>query len=108
MTRRKRCWRKARSIAERKKSLAAMLANVAELGAAPIEQTIGKASLRDTTIATGVATNKVLELTGRTPALLSVAVILQTPEEGLEMRAVDRKLDEITRLLADSTHENDA
>ena len=38
--------RKAQDIAERKKTLAAMLANVAELGAGRMEATIGKASLR--------------------------------------------------------------
>ena len=37
----------AQGIAERKKTLAAMLANVAELGAERMEETIGKASLRD-------------------------------------------------------------
>ena len=35
--------REAQDIAERKKSLAAMLANVAELGAGRMEETIGKA-----------------------------------------------------------------
>src|SRR6476660_10436020 len=37
--------REAKSIAERKKTLAAMLANVAELGTARMEETIGKAKL---------------------------------------------------------------
>jgi hypothetical protein len=39
--------REARDIAERKKSLAAILANVAELGAGRMEETIGRAGLRD-------------------------------------------------------------
>jgi hypothetical protein len=39
-------YREAQSIAERKKSLAAMLANVVELGAERMEATIGKAGLR--------------------------------------------------------------
>jgi transposase-like protein len=47
-----RC-REAQGIAERKKSLAAMLANVAELGAERMEETIGKASLRDAAIGPG-------------------------------------------------------
>ena len=34
--------REAQDIAERKKSLAAMLANVAELGAGRMEETVGK------------------------------------------------------------------
>ena len=36
-------YREAQDIAERKKTLAAMLANVAELGAGRMEETIGKA-----------------------------------------------------------------
>ena len=47
--------REAQDIAERKKSLAAILASVAELGAERMEATIGKASLRDAAIGTGVA-----------------------------------------------------
>jgi hypothetical protein len=56
--------REAQSIAERKKTLAAMLANVAELGAERMEATIGKASLRDAAIGTGIAVDKMLALTG--------------------------------------------
>jgi hypothetical protein len=58
--------REAQGIAERKKTLAAMLANVAKLGAERIEETIGKASLRDAAIGTGVAVDKMLSLTGQT------------------------------------------
>src|SRR5262245_15928990 len=39
--------REAKSIAERKKTLAEMLANVAEVGTARMQETIGKAKLRD-------------------------------------------------------------
>ena len=45
--------REAKGIAERKKTLAAKLANVAELGAERMEETIGKAKLRDAAILTG-------------------------------------------------------
>ena len=45
--------RESQDIAERKKKLAVMLANVAELGAEHMEQTIGKASLRDAVMTTG-------------------------------------------------------
>ena len=38
-------YREAQDIAERKKTLAAMLANVAERGAERMEETIGKASM---------------------------------------------------------------
>ena len=44
--------RESQDIAERKKKLAVMLANVAELGAEHMEQTIGKASFRDAVMAT--------------------------------------------------------
>ena len=46
-----------------------MLANVAELGAGRMEETIGKASLRDAAIGTGIAVDKMLALTGQTPVL---------------------------------------
>ena len=52
--------REAQDIAERKKTLAVMLANVAELGAERMEETIGKASLRDAAIGTGIAVDKML------------------------------------------------
>ena len=57
--------REAQSISERKKTLVAMLANVAELGAGRMEETIGEAGLRDATIGTGVAIDKILALTGK-------------------------------------------
>ena len=60
--------REARDIAERKETLVAMLANVAELGAPRMEEKIGKAPLRDAAIATGIATDKMLALTGQVPA----------------------------------------
>ena len=93
--------REAQDIADRKKSLAVMLANVAELGAERMEQTIGKASLRDATIATGVSVDKVALLTGpKMGFLVNIANIQPpTPEERAERRKVHAQLDEITRLL---------
>jgi hypothetical protein len=52
--------REAESISERKKSIIRILGNVAELGAGRMEETIGKASLRDAAIGTGIAVDKVL------------------------------------------------
>ena len=75
-----------------------MLSNVAELGAARMEETIGKASLRDAAIGTGIAVDKMLALTDQTPAV-AVQVVLSTPEENTERRARHAKLDEITRRL---------
>ena len=49
-----------------KKSIVGILSNVAELGAARMEETIGKASLRDATIGTGVAVDKIIALTCQT------------------------------------------
>ena len=46
-----------------------MLASVAELSAVLWEETIGKAKLRDAAIGTGIAVDKMLALTGRTPAI---------------------------------------
>src|SRR5215471_19378106 len=61
--------REAAEISARKKSIIGILSNVAELGAARMEETIGKASLRDATIGTGVAVDKMLALTGQMPAV---------------------------------------
>ena len=89
--------REAKSIAERKKTLAAKLANVAELGAERMGETIGKAKLRDAAIGTGIAVDKML--TGQTPSV-QIAVVVPTPEERAERRRIDRQLDELTRRLA--------
>jgi hypothetical protein len=92
--------REAVAIAERKKSLAAMLANVAELGAERMEETIGKASLRDAAIGTGVAIDKMLALAGQTPVGIQIANIqMPTPEQDEARRRAHHALDEITRLL---------
>ena len=76
-----------------------MLANVAELGAGRMEETIGKASLRDAAIGTGIAMDKMLALTGQTPAVQIANIVLPTEEERAERRALHDKLDEITARL---------
>ena len=76
-----------------------MLANVAELGAGRMEETIGKASLRDAAIGTGIAVDKMLALTGQTPAVQIANIVLPTEEERAERRALHDKLDEIARRL---------
>jgi hypothetical protein len=91
--------REAKSIAERKNTLAVKLANVAEIGAERMEEMIGKASLHDTTIATGVATDKVLALTSQTPSINIVNIPMPSAEERAEMRALDTKLDAIAAKL---------
>src|SRR5215831_6894128 len=84
--------REAVEISERKKTLAAMLANVAELGASRMEETIGKASFRDTAIGTGIAVDKMLALTGQVPSVQVAQVVLPTPEEDARRQALDDKL----------------
>ena len=76
-----------------------MLANVAELGAGRMEETIGEASLRDATIGTGVAIDKVLALTGQTPLVNIAQIHIPTEAERAAERETDRKLDEITARL---------
>jgi len=92
--------RESKTIAERKKTLAAMLANVAERGAERMEETISKATLRDAAIGTGIAVDKMLALTGQMPSV-NIAVVMPTPEEQAERDARHRRLDAITaKLLA--------
>ena len=94
--------REAQDIAERKKTLAAMLANVAELGAGRMEETIGKASLRDAAIGTGIAVDKMLALTGQTPAVQIANLVLPTDEERAERRRLHDQLDAIARRLREA------
>ena len=94
--------REAVEISARKKSIIGILGNVAELGAARMEETIGAAGLRDAAIGTGIAVDKMLALTGQLPLVQIANVIMPTPEERAERRAIDAKLDEITRRLAAS------
>ena len=64
-----------------------------------MEETIGKAKLRDAAIGTGIAVDKMLALTGQTPAG-QIAVVLPTHEEEAERRARHARLDAITAKLA--------
>src|SRR5204863_10026115 len=92
--------REREEITERKKSLAGLMSNIAEIGGANVERKIGKASVRDAIIGTGVAIDKMLALTGQMPISTQVAVIqMPTPEQNERRRRTDYALDEITRLL---------
>ena len=91
--------REAQDIAERKKSLAAMLANVAELGASRMEKTIGRAGLRDAAIGTGIAVDKMLALEGQMPVLQIANVVMPSETEREERRALHDKLDAIAARL---------
>jgi hypothetical protein len=91
--------REAAEISARKKSFVGILANVAELGASRMEETIGKASLRDAAIGTGIAVDKMLALTGEMPSVQVAVLNMPSEEERAERRAIDARLDEIVRRL---------
>jgi hypothetical protein len=64
-----------------------------------MEETIGEASLRDATIGTGIAIDKILALTGQMPSVNIANIWVPSEEERKEVRETDRKLDEITARL---------
>jgi len=90
--------REAVAIAERKQRLMLLFANVAELSAERMEELTGKANLRDAGVSAGIATDKLLALTGQLPSV-QIAVVLPTAEERAELQRQDRQLDELTWLL---------
>jgi hypothetical protein len=92
--------REAKTIAERKKHLVSILADVATVGAERMSEKIGKASLRDAAIGTGIAVDKMLALTGQTPAVQIAHIVMPSEEERAERRAIDARLDAIARRLA--------
>jgi hypothetical protein len=98
--------RESEAITERKKTLAVMLTNVAEIGAGRMEATIGKASLRDATIGTGVACDKILALTGQIPSIQIANLIMPTDEEREERRQTHARLDAIVAKLS-SLHQGE-
>ena len=58
-----------------------------------MHETMGKAGLRDAAIGTGIAVDKMLALTGQTPALQIANIVLPSAEERACLEAIDRKLD---------------
>ena len=94
--------REAKSIAERKKHLVSILADVATVGAERMSEKIGKAGLRDAAIGTGIAVDKMLALTGQTPAVQIANIVLPSEEERAERRRIHHRLDAIARKLAES------
>jgi hypothetical protein len=91
--------REAAEISARKKSIIGILSNVAELGAARMEETIGRAGLRDAAIGTGIAVDKMLALSGQTPTVQIANLIMPTEAEREERRAMHARLDAIARKL---------
>jgi hypothetical protein len=64
-----------------------------------MEETVGKVGCRDAAIVTGIAVDKMLALTGQTPAVQIANIVMPTEEERAEMNAIDRKLDAIAAKL---------
>jgi hypothetical protein len=91
--------REATEISARKKSIIGILSNVAELGASRMEETIGKASLRDAAIGTGIAVDKMLALTGQTQTVQIANLVMPTEAEREERRAIHARLDAIAKRL---------
>ncbi len=93
--------RRATEIAERKKTLVANLGDVAELGSERMVALVGKASLRDTTIATGVSVDKMLALLGQGAGVQVAVVNMPSEVDREERRQLHDKLDAIARKLAE-------
>src|SRR5436190_19661574 len=92
--------REREEITERKKSLAGLMSNIAEIGGANVERKIGKASVRDAIIGTGVAIDKMLALPGQMPVGIQIANIqIPNPEKDEARRRAHRALEEITRMI---------
>jgi hypothetical protein len=91
--------REAQTISERKNSLAGLMSNIAEIGGANVERNIGKASVRDAIIGTSVAVDKMLALTGQTPAFQIANVVMPSEADREERRWLHDKLDAIAARL---------
>jgi len=75
------------------------MSNIAEIGGANVERKIGKASVRDAIIGTGVAIDKMLALTSQSPAVQIANIVMPTEEERAERRALHDRLNEIAARL---------
>lgn len=65
--------REALAIAERKQRLMSVFANVAEIAAERMEELAGQANLRDAGVTAGIATDKLLALSGD-PGLMTIKI----------------------------------
>jgi hypothetical protein len=64
-----------------------------------MEETVGKVGCRDAPIVTGIATDKMLALTGQTPAVQIANVVMPSEADREERRALHDKLDAIAARL---------
>jgi hypothetical protein len=94
--------REAVAIAERKQRLVSIFGNVAEIAGERMEELAGKASLRDAGTTAGIATDKLLALTGQIPVAQIAVVNMPSDEERAERRAIHDRLDAIARRLMES------
>ena len=78
------------------------MSNIAKIGGATVERKIGKASVRDAIIGTGVAIDKMLALTSQMPSTSIVNFPMPSAEERAELNAIDRKLDAIAAKLRET------
>ena len=85
---------------ERKKTLAGLLMNISEVGAADAVTEIKRAPFNQKMIAVGIATDKLVQLT-QSVAPVQIAVILPTEEQQRQREAIDARLDELTQRLKD-------
>ena len=82
-----------------KKNLVSILVDVANVGAERMSEKIGKASLRDAAIETGVGVDKMLALTGQTPTVQIANIVRPSEEERADRRAIHERRDAIARSL---------
>jgi hypothetical protein len=68
-----------------------------------MSEKIGKASLRDAAIGTGVAVDKMLALTGQSPVGVQIANVMPSEQDREAQRAIDAKLDAIAQRLRMNT-----
>jgi hypothetical protein len=94
--------RESIAIAERKQRLISVFGNVTEMSAERMEELCGKATLRDAGVSAGIATDKMLALTGQSPAVQIANIVMPSEEERAERRAMHARLDAIARRLMES------
>jgi hypothetical protein len=82
--------REARAIAERKQRLISIFANVAEIASERMEELAGKANLRDAGTTAGIATDKLLALSGDVSTTVRLIHSFDLSDEDLVAFAVMR------------------
>jgi transposase-like protein len=101
--------REAVAIAERKQRLMSIFANVAEISAERMEELAGQASLRDAGTTAGIATDKLLALSGEPPVTIDHRHYFPTTDDELvefavylskKRKAIDAEI--VTPQLADT------